>query len=289
MELSRYEFSLLNHYILNLCGIAISEDKTYLIQQRLEPLAVDAGCKCFAELYQKLAQGPHLELRERVVNAITTNETSFFRDGHPFTTFKHYILPRLGKIVLDRKSGGFSEKESKVCLWSAGASTGQEPYSLAMLIHEYAEENRPSGISSEDFELLATDVSSETLSKAMSGVYSEMEVKRGLSPERLQAYFRRDGANWVIGRSIRNMVKYRQINLAKPFTVLGGFDMILCRNVLIYFDNTVKMSILKQFHNMLSKGGFLVLGAAEHLHGITDIFEPIPRGNTIIYQKPLKN
>jgi chemotaxis protein methyltransferase CheR len=285
MELSEQEFDLLRSYIHNLCGIAIPNDKSYLIHQRLEHVVEAAGCKSFGEFYRKLKQSPIPKIEEQIINTITTNETSFFRDVHPFTAFKEYILPRLGEIIRERKKRDASKKGSKVSIWSAGASTGQEPYSLAILIHEYATANSLLGISMEDFGLLATDVSSETLSKAVAGEYNEMEIKRGLSPDLMTKYFTRNGTDWVVNSSIRFMVEFRQVNLVKPFAMLGGHDVILCRNVLIYFDNNAKVRMLDQFYDILPDGGFLILGASENLYGVTDKFEPVKYGETLIYKK----
>ncbi|MFH2218369.1 MAG: protein-glutamate O-methyltransferase CheR [Pseudomonadota bacterium] len=285
MKLTLPEFDLLRRYIHSLCGITLNEDKSYLIQQRLEPIVAAAGCKSFGEFYQMLKQNPLLNMREQIINAITTNETSFFRDNHPFIAFEKYILPGLGAMILDRKARDSVRKGPKVSVWSAGASTGQEPYSLAMLIHEYASANRPRGISQNDFRLIATDISSETLKKAVAGEYTEMEVQRGLSPDRMATYFKKIGGRWVVESSIRSMVEFRQINLAKPFTMLGGFDAILCRNVLIYFDIDTKKRLVDQFCEILSDGGFFILGSSENLYGITKRFEPVSYKGTLLYTK----
>ena len=197
MEISVQEFDLLRLYIHSLCGITIPDDKSYLIQQRLEPVVAAAGCNGFGEFYRKLKQSPLPKIEEQIINSITTNETSFFRDVHPFTAFKEYILPRLGEIIRERKKRDAYRKGPKVAIWSAGASTGQEPYSLAILIHEYATANSLLGISMEDFGLLATDVSSETLSKAVAGEYNEMEIKRGLSPDLMEKYFIQSGTGKI--------------------------------------------------------------------------------------------
>jgi chemotaxis protein methyltransferase CheR len=285
MELTRPEFDLLRRYIHSLCGLTLFEDKSYLIQQRLEPIVSAAGCKGFGEFYQMLKQNPLLNVREQIINAITTNETSFFRDEHPFIAFEKYILPRLGELIRERKARDGVRKGPKVSIWSAGASSGQEPYSLAMLIHEYASANRSRGITKNDFRLVGTDISSETLKKAVAGEYTELEVRRGLSPNRMSAYFKKIGARWVVESAIRSMVEFRQINLAKPFTMLGGFDSILCRNVLIYFDVDTKKRLLDQFCEILSDGGFLILGSSENLYGITRRFEPVNFKETLIYTK----
>ncbi len=285
MELSRHEFGLLRSYIQDLCGITLPEDKSYLIQQRLESVVAGAGCKGFGEFYQRLKESPLLQIQEQVINAITTNETSFFRDEHPFIAIEKDILPKLGQRILERKISGMPNKGPKASILSAGSSTGQEPYSLAMLIHEYTSANRANDISLEDFRLIATDISSETLKRAKAGEYSQMEIQRGLSQERIEKYFNKDGTRWIIEPSIRNIVQFRKLNLDKPFIMLGEFDVILCRNVLIYFDTYKTNRVLEQFYEILSDNGFLILGVSENLYGITDKFVPVQFGGTRIYQK----
>jgi len=290
MELSTHEFNLLSDYIYSLSGIALAEGKSYLMRQRLQPIAESVGCKSFYEFYKRVQEDSLPKIEEQIVNAITTNETSFFRDGHPFLAFEDHVLPWLGKQVRERKSRKNSRKGSKVALWSAAASTGQEPYSLAMLIREYAQANSHLGISKEDFGLLATDISSDALSTAMVGEYTRLEMKRGLSPDRVDKYFTaEEGNRWVIKSAMKNMVDFRQVNLIKPFTMLGGFDVILCRNVLIYFDSVMKARMIRQFCDMLSNGGFLILGVTENLHATadrTDGFERVRYGKTVMYRKP---
>ncbi len=286
MELSPQEFDLFRRYIYQLCGIVVPEDKSYLIRHRLEPVVVTAGYKSFRGFYEMLTQNPLPKIEEHVINAITTNETSFFRDGHPFVAFQEYILPKLGRIIRERKARVRPRSGPKVSVWSAGSSKGQEPYSLAMLIHEYALANRHLDILKDDFGLLATDVSSDALSMAMAGEYTQIEVKRGLSADRTEKYFVQEGSRWVLDSAIRIMVDFRQVNLIKPFAMLGGFDIILCRNVLIYFDNVIKERIVHQFYDMLSEEGFLMLGATESLYAITDRFESVHYGQTVLYKKP---
>ncbi|QTA90482.1 CheR family methyltransferase [Desulfonema magnum] len=293
MKLSENEFELLRNYIYNICGLFIPDNKAYLIRQRLEPIAEAAKCRSFGEFYRKIKYSPLPIYQEQIINAITTNETSFFRDTHPFLTFREYILPRLSEMIRERKLRGNSRKGSKVGLWSAGSSTGQEPYSLAMVIHEYVEENRsfqkekafPVSVSEEDFGILATDISSEVLSRAIVGEYGEMELRRGLSSERVEKYFGKVGGRWLINSSIRSMVEFRQMNLMNTFTVLGGFDVIFCRNVLIYFDIDTKSRIIDQFHTMLSENGLLILGTTENVYALTDKFDSLHYGETLLYKK----
>lgn len=285
MELSSQEFELLRKYIHDICGLAISDNKAYLIRQRLEPLAMAHGCKTFGEFYQMISRSSLPMLQEKIINAITTNETSFFRDEHPFTAFEEQILPKLGDMIQKRKARPNPRKGPKVRLWSAGSSSGQEAYSLAMLIQEYATANRHLPISVEDFGVLATDISSRMLSRAMTGEYSEPEIRRGLSPDRMEKYFKKVGPRWVISSDIRSMVEFRQVNLVRAFGMLGGFDVIFCRNVLIYFDNSTKTRVIEQFFNMLSDEGLLILGATENVYGITDKFDSVHHGPTLFYIK----
>jgi len=289
MELSRQEFDLLRDYIHSITGLAISDNKAYLIRQRLEPLVSASGCTTFSEFHQKLKQSSIPLIQEKIINAITTNETCFFRDEHPFAAFKDYILPRLGELIRQRKSRSNTRKGAKTRFWSAGSSSGQEPYSLAMLIQEYAEANRHLCVSEEDFGILATDIASKMLAKAMDGEYSEAEIRRGISSERMAKYFRKDGSRWIINSNIRSMVEFRQINLIRPFTMLGGFDMIFCRNVLIYFNIETKTRIIGQFCEMLSDNGFLVLGSTENVYALSDRFDSVNYGKTLLYRKKVRS
>lgn len=289
MELSTHEFDILRRHVYEICGISIPDNKAYLIRQRLEPVVITSGCKSFGEFCRKITSRRLPVINEQIINAITTNETSFFRDGHPFVAINDHILPRLGKKIQNRKSRGHTRKGPKVSIWSAGSSTGQEAYSLAMLVYEYARQNRYEGIAKEDFGILATDISIGILSRAIEGQYDEMEVRRGLSEEYLNKFFIKDGKKWILDTLIRSMVEFRQINLVKPLSMLGGFDLILCRNVLIYFDNVTKVSILDQFYDLLADDGYLIIGATENLYTLTDRFTSIHFNETVLYQKAPKS
>ncbi len=283
MELKNEDFLELKNYIHKTCGIHINESKKYLVQQRLSPVAQSLGLESFRKLIQKLENDS--ALGERIVESITTNETSFFRDDHPFGTFGTMILPKLGELIRKRKERQNNMEGPKVNLWCAASSTGQEPYSLSMLISEYVDSNKYNGISIDDFSILATDISSEVLSQAISGEYSNLEVRRGLSDERKKKYFiKREPDGWILSGAIRGMVDFRKINLAESFTTLGRFDVIICRNVLIYFDDHTKGRIFSQFRKMLSDDGLLVLGACENVRLLTDEFESFTHGQTIMYR-----
>lgn len=284
MELSQSEFLELTKQIHSLCALDLKDEKHYLVKQRLEPLAVSVGAGSFQGLIEKLKSPNYIGIRDMVIEAIITNETSFFRDEHPFLAFKDIVLPHLAELVKVRKAVPHHRIGPKVNIWSAASSTGQEPYSIAMVIHEFTKE-KGLGLTTEDFEIIATDISPKVLAKAISGTYNEMEIKRGLSDQRRETYFRKEGDNWVVNGFIRSMVDFKRINLADPFTRLGGVDVIFCRNVLIYFGEETKQRIFSQFHQMLSDSGFLILGAMENPLNIPGSFKRITHNNSIIHQK----
>lgn len=285
MDLTKDDFNKLSDFVYKKCGIVIKEEKTYLIKQRLEPLVQSTGCDSFAAFYRKLLQDHSHRIQDQIIVAITTNETYFFRDDHPFDAFKNFILPHLGGVVRNRKKRDMARKGAKVRIWSAASSTGQEPYCLSMLISEYVQVNKYLGISAEDFEIMATDISSKVLAQAIAGEFGEFEIGRGLPPSVRDKYFIKDERKWIVKDEIKKLVEFRRLNLMEPFTMLGGFDVIFCRNVLIYFDDNAKRRIFDQFHSMLPDDGFLLLGASESTYGITDQFKSVRTKETIIYKK----
>lgn len=289
MELSIEEFNLFRRHIQQICGMEIRDEKQYLIRQRLEPLVIASGCSSFSEYYHKFLISPYANMEnELIISAITTNETSFFRDNHPFETFRNYILPRLAKQIQDRKKKDYIRRGAKVRIWSAGSSTGQEAYSIAILVDEFISMHRHTGISKEDFGIMASDISPVALAKAMVGTYNETEISRGLTDIRLKKYFKTQKNYWTIDESIRSMVEFRVVNLAESFTMIGGFDVIFCRNVLIYFNEDMKSKIFNRFYKILSDEGCLILGATENTYCITDKFQSVRQGETLIYFKAMK-
>jgi len=285
MELSRHEFDNLRAYIHKLCGLNIQADKQYLILQRLEPLLKEFNCDSFAALHKLLTEQPTPELHQKTIAAITTNETSFFRDGHPFDAFKNQLLPKLGEEIKERKRNTKSGAPPKIRIWSAAASTGQEAYSLAILIREFAHSHQYLGISQDDFSILATDISAEALTRATAGKYNEIDMGRGLTPQQKQKYFIQGDRCWIINDDIRKMVEFRKMNLADRFGLMTTFDCIFCRNVLIYFDESTKRAIADRFYSTLSDFGTLILGSAENLYNVSDKFESTMLGDTIVYKK----
>jgi len=285
IELSPTDLENYRKYIRQICGLCIPQEKGYLIQQRLAPLLEMTESKSFSELFEKLKESKKTYLRDQVIAAITTNETSFFRDRHPFETIRKHILPKLAELAQQRTHRKEQRKGSKVHIWSAGASTGQEAFSIAFLIHDFCCQHSRESHSIFDFGILASDISSQALAKAISGEYSESDVARGLPEKFRKQYFEKVGKKWIVKEEIRNMVEFRRLNLIDSFTLLGTFDLILCRNVLIYFDEEIKRKILDQFHQILAKDGTLILGASEIILGNETKFSMIQMEQTVLYKK----
>jgi chemotaxis protein methyltransferase CheR len=240
-------------------GLTLSAEKAYLLESRLSPLLLRRQIGSFAALATAIRSGNETVIAD-VTEALTTNETSFFRDIKPFQSFREYVLPRLATARSARK---------RLRIWSAACSTGQEPYSLAMLLREEAA--RLAGWS---IEIIGTDLSREALTKARAATYSQFEVQRGMPTPMLIKYFEKDGDHWRLKPACREMVSYRTFNLLDSFAPLGQFDVIFCRNVLIYFDQPTKAAIFAKLARALSADGYLFLGGAETVLGITDRFLP---------------
>jgi chemotaxis protein methyltransferase CheR len=255
------DYEYLRKFLKDHSGLDLSADKHYLIESRLLPLARKSGLNDISDLVQKLKGGP-APFVTQVVEAMTTNETFFFRDKIPFDHFREVIVPEIVKARANRKS---------IRIWCAAGSTGQEPYSLAMCVKEMS-----AALAGWRVEILATDLSQEVLEKSKAGIYSQFEVQRGLPIQMLVKYFKQTGELWQINPDIRAMVQHRQLNLLHDFTQLGVFDIIFCRNVLIYFDQDTKVSIFNRLARATEPDGFLVLGAAETVVGLTDAFKPFP-------------
>jgi chemotaxis protein methyltransferase CheR len=253
-----YEF--LRKLLKERSGLYLSSDKQYLVESRLIPLARRAGMPGIAELVARIKAGSDA-LTSQVVEAMTTNETFFFRDKIPFDHLREAILPALVQARAARRA---------LRIWCAASSTGQEPYSIAMCVKELA------ALSGWRVEIVATDLSQEVLEKSKAGIYSQFEVQRGLPIHMLVKYFTQTGELWQLNADIRAMVQHRQLNLLQDFSHLGTFDLIFCRNVLIYFDQDTKVGIFDRLARMLESDGVLALGAAESVVGISDAFRPYP-------------
>ena len=255
------DYEYLRKLLKDRSGLDLSADKQYLIESRLLPLSRKSGLAGIGELVQKM-KGGSTSVSDQVVEAMTTNETFFFRDKVPFDHFRDSIMPEILQARASRKT---------LRIWCAAGSTGQEPYSLAMCLKEMG-----AALSGWRVEILATDLSQEVLEKSRAGIYSQFEVQRGLPIQMLVKYFKQTGELWQINADIRAMVQHRQLNLLHDFSQLGAFDVIFCRNVLIYFDQDTKINIFNRLAKAIEPDGFLVLGAAETVVGLTDVFKPYP-------------
>jgi chemotaxis protein methyltransferase CheR len=254
-----YEF--LRKLLKERSGLDLSADKQYLVESRLIPLARKAGLPGLPELVLKL-KGSAEALTAEVVEAMTTNETFFFRDKVPFDHLKATILPELLQARAGRRS---------LRIWCAASSTGQEPYSIAMCLKEFG-----AALTGWRVEIIATDLSQGVLEKSRAGLFSQFEVQRGLPIQLLVRHFAQIGELWQLNADIRAMVQFRQLNLLQDFSHLGVFDVIFCRNVLIYFDQDTKTNVFGRLAKMIEPDGFLMLGAAETVVGLTEAFRPYP-------------
>jgi chemotaxis protein methyltransferase CheR len=255
------DYEYLRKLLRDHSGLDLSADKQYLIESRLLPLARKAGLADIGDLVQKM-KGGATALVSQVVEAMTTNETFFFRDKVPFEHFRNVIMPEILRTRAHRRS---------IRIWCAAGSTGQEPYSLAMSLKEIG-----GALAGWRIEILATDLSQEVLEKSKAGIYSQFEVQRGLPIQLLVKYFKQQGELWQLNPEIRAMVLHRQLNLLHDFSQLGVFDVIFCRNVLIYFDQATKANVFSRLAKTSEPDGFLVLGAAETVVGLTEAFKPVP-------------
>jgi chemotaxis protein methyltransferase CheR len=243
-------------------GFVLTPEKDYLVRGRLDPVARAAGLADSTELLARLRRENPEPLIERCVEAMAIHESSFFRDASPFRHLAETVLP---KLVAETREA------RPLRIWCAACSSGQEPYSVAIVLKELA-----SQMAGRRAEILATDLSDPILRKAQSGLYSDFEARRGLSPERLARWFKPEGRGWQVSPDLQQMITFRSHNLLNGAVSLGKFDIIFCRNVLIYFDVERKRRLLEDMARALVPGGALFLGSAETVIGVTDRFDPVP-------------
>jgi chemotaxis protein methyltransferase CheR len=268
------DYEYLRKLLKERSGLDLSADKHYLVESRLVPLARRVGLPGIPELVQKMKGAGADALTADVVEAMTTNETFFFRDKIPFDHMRETILPALTKARANRRT---------LRIWSAASSTGQEPYSIAMLLREAGQ-----ALAGWRVEIVATDLAQSVLEKSKAGMFSQFEVQRGLPIQMLVKYFTQVGELWQLNADIRGMVQHRQLNLLQDFSHLGTFDVIFCRNVLIYFDQDTKAAIFERLAKQLEPDGMLMLGAAESVVGITDAFKPYPDRRGLYQPNPAR-
>ncbi len=267
VTLSPSNYAYLQRYIHAQSGIVVDADKQYLLESRLLPVLRDHDLHSLDELSIRLAEYDAAPLGRQVVEAMTTNETLFFRDQAVFDALRNHVLPSL----FDRIQG-----TRKLRIWSAAASTGQEAYSLAMILLEM-------GKSRLDVEIVGTDLSNQVLDRAREGKYVQFEVNRGLPAPLLMRYFQRKGLDWQLKEEVRNFVRFQQLDLRKDCRSLGSFDLILCRNVLIYFDIDTRKRILESIRTMLLPGSVLSLGCSETIINLHEGFERKVIGQSTFY------
>ena len=270
------DFELYAKLLKDKSGLVLTPDKTYLLESRLSPVAKKWGFASIDEMTLKLSGIADPKMVNDIIEAMTTNETSFFRDTRPFDIFRDTMLP----YMRENRPG------RRLRIWCAAASSGQEPYTIGMILKEL--EAQFPGWS---YDIVATDISHDILEQAKEGLYSQFEVQRGLPIQLLMKYFTQiDGQKWQITDDLKRMIKYQYFNLLDPMAALGKFDIIFCRNVLIYFDEATKGDVLKRMSMQMADDGLLMLGGAETVLGITDAFSPIQnvRGakpNSVHFQK----
>ena len=262
------DFEFLCKFLKDRSGLVLARDKAYLLESRLLPVARKRDLKSVDELVAAMRARPAGDLARGVIEAMTTNESFFFRDIKPFDQFSKFVLPGLMKARAARR---------QIRIWSAACSSGQEPYTLAMLLAD-----SQAKLAGWTVDILASDLSTEILEKAQAGLYSQFEVQRGLPIRYLVKYFKQQGERWQIDLAIRGRVRFRMFNLLDDPSSLGGFDAIFCRNVLIYFDQPTKTAVLERMSRILAPDGYLFLGGAETVLGISDKFQAAP-GNRGIY------
>lgn len=270
MSLRASDFDYIRDLVRREAAIVLEPGKEYLALTRLDPIARGKGLASVADLIARLRLGGRTDLHEEVVDALTTNETSFFRDLHPFESLRTHVLPE----VIERNAGRRS-----LTVWCAACSSGQEPYSVAMLIREHFPE-----LTAWRIDLVATDISASMLERARAGRYGQLEVNRGLPAQFLLKYFRRDGAYWELDPSVRRMVRFQRHNLIGAWPPFPTFDIVFLRNVLIYFDLETKRQVLARVRSVMRPDGYLLLGGSETTLNIDDGFERVPIGRTTWYR-----
>jgi chemotaxis protein methyltransferase CheR len=274
LDLDTHEYQAFSAFLQTACGIDLGANKQYLVATRVRRILVEHHLRSLGELTRLIQQDSQRLLRQKVIDAMTTNETFWFRDSYPFEYLSKTVLPALAKQ---------QKHQQKTRIWSAACSSGQEPYSLSMLVEEGMRGNFSTRCN--DAEILATDVSASVLESAKQAVYDRISLARGLSLQRCNEFFvQTDTDSWVLKDSVRNRVRFRPLNLQESFYLLGRFDVVFCRNVLIYFSTDLKAEILRKIHGVLNPGGILFLGSSESISGLSDLYEMVNCNPGVAYR-----
>lgn len=269
-KITTEEYEKFRTFLEGSSGIVLGDNKHYLVTSRLTRLMDEFIIPTFSELLNNIPK--NAVLRQRIMDAMTTNETSWFRDSYPYDILKEKIFPELGK-----------NKIKEIRIWSAACSSGQEPYSISMMASEFNTVN-PGMIPMDGVHIVATDISSTVLKSAINGSYEGMAVARGLAPERKMRFFKPNDNSWEIIPEIRKRIVFREMNLMQSYTLLGKFDVIYCRNVLIYFSTKLKKDIMHRMSKALKPDGYLILGGSETISGYSDDFDLIKWNSGVVYQ-----
>ena len=274
------EYTQISKYITDISGIVIPPEKYYLIETRLYRLVLESGVESYDDFYKKVILPGNTKTTQKIINAITVNETFWFRDEVLWKCFDREILPALIEKLL-------SGEKTKIRIWSAAASTGQEAFSIAMCIDNYLKRNRISNVSLSNFEILATDISDRVLEIAVAGRYDKISMTRGITDHYKAAYFKSSGSAWDLDPNIKSAVDFRCFNLKNDYTRFGKFDIIFCRYVLIYFPDVLKKEIISKMNATLNSGGILFTGSYVLYDLFRDIFQTKDYGNLTYYIKPV--
>lgn len=270
--LSKEQYDHFRSFLEDSCGIVLGDNKHYLVTSRLNRLTKEFSFNTLNDMIDALRNKKDAVLKERVIDAMTTNETSWFRDLYPYELLKENLLPDL-----------LAQKPARLRIWSAASSTGQEPYSISMTIQEFGMKNP--GRLTMPYEIIGTDISSTVLGIARKGVYDQLSLSRGISDERRRQFFTAEKDNyWKLSDKVRTPVRFNELNLLQSYTLLGKFDIIFCRNVLIYFSSDLKTDILNRMAQAINPGGFLVLGGSESPTGYTRAFEMVRYPKGVVYR-----
>jgi chemotaxis protein methyltransferase CheR len=267
------EMTVWSRYIKEICGIHLDDSKGYLVETRLSSLLSEAGAASFSELFYKARADTGNKLRGKIIEAITTNETSFFRDTSPFELLRHKLIPDL---IDGRKGNG---ARIPIRIWSAACSTGQEAYSTAITLKELLGD-----LTRYDIRILGTDISNKVVAQASYGEYNRMDLERGLPPETLARHFMVSGDRWKVRDEVRAMATFRTMNLLEPFSFPNPFDIIFCRNVAIYFTEADKIRLFRNLARYLAKDGCLIIGSTESISGLCPELEPKRYLRSVFYQ-----
>lgn len=277
LKITPAELKSVGKYIHDISGIYLDPSKSYLFETRLGTIVEEHGCKTYEELHQKSRRDATKRIERQIIDAISTNETLFFRDSSPFELLKNKILPEM----IDLRAPSSPRLKTNIKIWSAAASTGQELYSVAMTIRDLL----AGQMDSYNFRLLGTDISDSAIKQASYGKYNKFEIERGLPKPTLQKHFTLFGDSWKVKDELRAMVNFRKLNLMLPFTGLGKHDIILCRNVAIYFTLQDRKKLFNKLADCLADDGYLIIGSTESLTGVCSRFVPKRHLRSIFYQK----